>query len=82
MYRKNESELNVSSADGYDEAMPEVREYVAAYQRALERVRASHHGRPMGEVRRALLEEFEAEGLQVWSEVVTDAARIIAGDAD
>lgn len=32
----------------------------------------------MGEIRRALLEEFESEGLVVWSEVTDDAARVIA----
>ncbi len=68
----------MSGAGGYDEAVPQVREYLEKYQRALEVVRETHRGRPIGEVRQALSEAFEAEGLEVWNEVAEDAARRIS----
>lgn len=68
--------------EGYGEAVPHVRKYLAKYERALERVRESHAGRPIDEVRSALARAFEAERLEVWNEVVEDAARLISEGAD
>ncbi|MER6315626.1 hypothetical protein ABT237_17870 [Streptomyces sp. NPDC001581] len=62
--------------------MPQVQRYLEKYQRALEVVRTAHRGQPIEEVRSALAEAFEAEGLEVWSEVAEDAARLISGEEE
>ncbi len=63
----------------YDKDMPRVEEHLEKFQRAVADVRRTHTGHPLNEVRKALLEAFESEGLTVWSEVADDAARRIAG---
>ena len=60
--------------------MPKVREHVERYQRALAGVRMTHRGRPVDEVREALSEAFEAEGITIWEEVAEAAARLISGE--
>ncbi|MEU7569695.1 hypothetical protein AB0A99_27545 [Streptomyces fradiae] len=62
----------------YDKDIPCVQEHLHKFQRAFGKVRATHRGRPVGEIRQALLKEFESEGLTVWSEVTVDAAHRIA----
>ncbi|MGK5731846.1 hypothetical protein [Streptomyces sp. URMC 124] len=59
-------------------AIPGVQENLRKFERAFGKVRMTHRGRPVGEIRQALLEEFESEGLTVWSEVTDDAAWRIA----
>lgn len=63
----------------YDEAMPRVQEHLEKYERALAEVRRTHRGRSVEEVREALSRAFEVEGIDVWTEVVNDAARLISG---
>lgn len=65
---------------GYDADMPIVEQHLEKYQRALASVRRTHRGRPVTEVREALAEAFEAEGIQVWDEVADDAARLISSE--
>lgn len=62
----------------YDKDIPRVQEHLRKFERAFGRVRRTHKGRPVDEIRQALLEEFEFEELIVWSEVADDAARRIA----
>lgn len=62
----------------YDKDIPRVQEHLRKFERAFGRVRRTHKGRPVDEIRQALLEEFEFEELTVWSEVADDAARRIA----
>ncbi|WP_447007299.1 hypothetical protein ACRAKI_12885 [Saccharothrix isguenensis] len=58
----------------YGKDMPGVQDYLEKFERAVANVRRAHSGRPVDKIRRALLEEFESEGLVVWSEVADDAA--------
>ncbi|WP_125732711.1 hypothetical protein [Amycolatopsis sp. WAC 04197] len=75
--------MAMSGAGGYDDKMPNVEDYLHDYRKVLERVRASRQGYPISEVRQALREGFESEGVEVWDEVLEDAAKLIsAGDAD
>ncbi|NGY59102.1 hypothetical protein G7043_09205 [Lentzea sp. NEAU-D13] len=60
--------------------MPIVERHLEKYQRALASVRRTHRGRPVAEVRETLAVAFEAEGIQVWDEVVDDAARLISSE--
>lgn len=69
----------MSGSDAYDDAMPQVHDYLHRYERALGDVRESHAGRPYGEVLEALTAAFAAEGVTVWAEVAADAARRICG---
>jgi hypothetical protein len=69
----------MSNADGYEKAVPQIREQLDSYQRVLGAVRESHAGRPIDEVTEALARAFEAEGIEVWNEVIQDAARLISG---
>ncbi|WP_374776443.1 hypothetical protein OG756_30455 [Streptomyces sp. NBC_01310] len=62
----------------YDKDIPRVQEHLYKFERAFAKVRGTHRGRLVDEVRQALLEEFESEGLTVWTEVADDAARRIA----
>ncbi|MBQ0897736.1 hypothetical protein KBX37_32595 [Micromonospora sp. U56] len=64
---------------GYEQAMPDIQARVKKYEAALAKARLTHGG-SMEEVREALAEAFEAEGLTVWKEVADDAARLIAGE--
>ena len=66
------------SKSDYGGAMPYVQAHMGKYQRAVDGVRATHRGRPMGEVLAALTVAFEAEGIEVWDEVKRDAARLIS----
>lgn len=68
----------MTETGGYDEAMPLVQERLEKHQRALAAVRRTYRGRPVEEVRDALLKAFEAEDVDVWAEVVDDAARLIS----
>lgn len=61
----------------YDDAMPSVQDYLEKFMMALERVRASHDGRPIDEVRAALVMALDAAGVEAWSEVVEDAASMV-----
>ncbi|GAB3676283.1 hypothetical protein GCM10027589_46410 [Actinocorallia lasiicapitis] len=70
----------MDGSSGYDESMPQVEEHVEKYQRALARVRATHRGRPVEDVRDALSAAFREEGVDVWAEVADDAARLIANE--
>lgn len=63
----------------YDKDMPRVQEHLKKFERAVANVRRTHSGRSVAEIRQALLEEFEVEGLTVWSEVADDAALQISG---
>ncbi|MFI5793432.1 hypothetical protein [Streptomyces sp. NPDC051677] len=64
----------------YDKATPYIQEHLEKFERALEKVRRTHGGRPLEEVRQALLEAFDSEGLAVWNEVVDYAAHRVASD--
>lgn len=75
---ESKESAEMSGGGEYDDALPQVRDQLERYQRALERVRASHRGKPLDEVREALAEAFEAEGIKVWTEVAEDAARLIS----
>ncbi len=70
----------MADPNAYDEAMPHIQEHLEKYQRALSSVRLTYHGRPVEEVREALTAAFEAEGLNIWTEVADDAARLIANE--
>lgn len=63
----------------YDRGMPRVQEHLEKFERAVSNVGRTHSGYPVDEVRQALSEEFESEGLVVWSEVADAAARRIVG---
>ncbi|MCX4700686.1 hypothetical protein OG252_32435 [Streptomyces sp. NBC_01352] len=65
----------------YEDATPYIQEHVDRYLRVFTEVRRTHAGRLPEHVREALVAGFDAEGLTVWSEVVDDAARQIAGGA-
>ncbi|WP_460068066.1 hypothetical protein [Streptomyces sp. YKOK-I1] len=65
--------------DDYEQAVPQIKEHLAVYERVLERVRARHAGDAAAQVRKALVAAFEQEGLTVWPEVVDDAALRISG---
>ncbi|MEU4714252.1 hypothetical protein AB0F73_11450 [Micromonospora purpureochromogenes] len=65
---------------GYEQAMPGIQARVEKYEVGLAKVRLTHGGRSVEEVREALAEAFDAEGLTVWKEVADDAARLIAGE--
>jgi hypothetical protein len=58
--------------------MPVVKENLAKYAAALERVRESHGGQDVDAVRNALVERFGADGIEVWGEVQEDAVRRIS----
>ncbi|MFC9911059.1 hypothetical protein [Streptomyces sp. NPDC127197] len=64
----------------YEKAMPFVGAHLAKIERAVDRTRASHSGRPFAEVRQALVEALEHEGAQrVVPQVVDELARQISG---
>ena len=69
------------TASDYERAMPAVLEHVRRFERALGTVRRSHRGRPLDEVRRALVVAVEQEGLRAWDDVLTEAARVISTEA-
>ncbi|MDN3357331.1 hypothetical protein [Actinomadura sp. DC4] len=75
-------EMEMASTGGYGEAMPKIQEYLEKYRTALEGVRATHRGRPISEVRRALAQALDVEGVEVWNEVAEDAARLISEEKD
>ncbi|MET7436669.1 hypothetical protein ACWERY_15005 [Streptomyces sp. NPDC004082] len=63
----------------YDKAIPIVAAHVAKIERAVDRTRATHSGRPYPEVHRALTEALQAEETQrVVPQVVEELARQIA----
>ena len=68
----------MSGTDDYESAMPVVKENLAKFEAALACVRESHRGQDIDAVRNALVERFTADQLEVWSEVLEDAARLIS----
>ncbi|MFI9644992.1 hypothetical protein ACIHAA_01645 [Streptomyces sp. NPDC052040] len=62
----------------YDKDIPHMQEHLRKFERAFGKVRGTRKGRPVDEIRQALQEEFESEGLILWSEVADDAARRIS----
>ncbi|WP_125695561.1 hypothetical protein [Amycolatopsis sp. WAC 04169] len=70
----------MSGAGGYDDKMSQVADYLHDYRKVLEQVRSSRQGRPISEVRQALREGFESEGIEVWDEVLEDAAKLISAE--
>ncbi|MGI5215413.1 hypothetical protein [Plantactinospora sp. CA-290183] len=66
---------------GYEQDMPVVQAHVEKFERAWAKVRSTHRGRSVDEVRAALAEAFNAEGLTVWKEVADAAARTIASES-
>lgn len=51
----------VDPAD-YDKDIPRIQEHLCKFERSFGKVRGTHMGRPVDEIRQALLEEFESEG--------------------
>ncbi|QFZ18619.1 hypothetical protein [Saccharothrix syringae] len=66
----------------YDDISPEVWEHANKFRRALDAVRLTHRGRPVGEIRQALVKECEAEGIKPWNEVLDDAAYQVSIQTD
>ncbi|MFD0427016.1 hypothetical protein [Streptomyces parvus] len=67
----------------YDKSMPAVAAYLVKVERAVDRTRASHGGRPYAEVRLALVEALQAEDAQrVVPQVVERFARQISETGD
>ncbi|WP_157621471.1 hypothetical protein [Saccharothrix sp. NRRL B-16348] len=69
-------------AADYERAASAVREHVRKFERALNAVRRTHRGRPVDEVRQALVIAVGQEGLRSADDVLTDAARLISTEAD
>jgi len=63
---------------GYGESAPKIRHYLERFEVVLDRVRTTHCGRPTNEVMIALEMEAAAEGIEVWKEILEDAARVIS----
>lgn len=62
--------------------MPIVAAYLAKVERAVERTRATHRGRPYADVYRALVEALQAEDAQrVVPQVIEEFARQISEPA-
>ncbi|MBL7500244.1 hypothetical protein [Frankia nepalensis] len=74
--------MEMASDGRYGDAVPQIRDHLERYQRALDGVKFSHRGRPIDEVRRALASAFQAEGIEVWKEVAEDAVRLISEDRE
>ncbi|MFD3815845.1 hypothetical protein ACFWRZ_12340 [Streptomyces rubiginosohelvolus] len=67
----------------YDKSMPAVAAHLAKVERAVDRTRASHGGRPYAEVHQALVEALQAEDAQrVVPQVVERFARQISAAGD
>ncbi|MYX00976.1 MULTISPECIES: hypothetical protein [unclassified Streptomyces] len=67
----------------YEKSMPAVAAYLAKVERAVDRTRASHGGRPYAEVHQALVEALQAEDAQrVEPLVVERFARQISDTGD
>ncbi|MFF2222607.1 hypothetical protein ACFVV7_04775 [Streptomyces globisporus] len=63
----------------YDKSMPAVAAYLAKVERAVDRTRSSHGGRPYAEAHQALVEALQAEDAQrVVPQVVERFARQIS----
>ncbi|GAB2963712.1 hypothetical protein GCM10027280_60740 [Micromonospora polyrhachis] len=61
---------------GYERDMPAVQAYVEKFERARAKVQSAHARHPVNEVRAALAQAFDAEGLKVWKEAdVADRRR-------
>ncbi|WP_147267935.1 hypothetical protein [Spongiactinospora rosea] len=75
---KLERERFMSRADDYEAVMPQVQAYLERYGRAFEAVRVPFRGWPREVVREVLVEAFKTEGIEVWREVIEDAARLIS----
>ncbi|MGI5524760.1 hypothetical protein ACQEUX_28030 [Micromonospora sp. CA-259024] len=71
----------MSEPSEYDQSMPAVQANLAKFERAWARVRVTHGGRPVEEVRVALAQAFNEEGVEVWSDVADEAARTISGQS-
>ncbi|GAA1091171.1 hypothetical protein [Nocardiopsis composta] len=65
----------------YESAVPQVRAYLARFERAIARTWSAHAGEPYDAVRRALVEALRAEGAESAPRQVIDevAERISAG---
>ncbi|RBQ20034.1 hypothetical protein DP939_09385 [Spongiactinospora rosea] len=66
------------SLDWYEAVMPEIRARVEKLLKVIELVRATHQGRPIEDVRRAIAEALDAEGIIVPDGVTEDVARRIS----
>ncbi|WP_406083315.1 hypothetical protein OHA01_31895 [Micromonospora zamorensis] len=66
---------------GYEQDMPAVQANLEKFERAWAKVRSSHAGRPVDEVRAAMTQAFDAEGLKVWREIADFAAQTIANES-
>jgi hypothetical protein len=65
---------------GYDDAIPFVAAHLAKMERAVERTRATHAGRPFAAVHRSLTEALRDEDARhVAPQVVEDLTRQISG---
>ncbi|MFB7299943.1 hypothetical protein [Streptomyces rubiginosohelvolus] len=67
----------------YDKSMPAVAAYLAKVERAVDRTRFSHGGRPYAEVHQALVEALQAEDAQrIVPQVVESYARQISDTSE
>lgn len=71
----------MSEPTGYEQALPALQAHAEKFERAWARVRATHAGRPVDEVRVALAQAFDEEGIKVWSDMRDVVARKVAGES-